>query len=131
MVSVLWKACSEGDLENVHESLKEASAIDIEIKGMVPSYSVIAHNSVLALVLFTNFSYSDHTGVTPLIEAVKNGHLDVVRVLLDKGECLSSFCTDLGCRILIRTFTQVLIPPIVQAKAAHSSTHRILQFWNF
>ena len=34
MVSALWKACSEGDLENVHESLKEASVVDIEIKGM-------------------------------------------------------------------------------------------------
>lgn len=27
----------------------------------------------------------DHTGVTPLIQAVRNGHLDVVRVLLEKG----------------------------------------------
>jgi hypothetical protein len=35
MVSALWKACSEGDLENVHGSLKEASAVDIEIKGTV------------------------------------------------------------------------------------------------
>lgn len=27
----------------------------------------------------------DHTGTTPLQEAVKNGHLDVVKALLDKG----------------------------------------------
>lgn len=27
----------------------------------------------------------DHTGATPLQEAVKNGHLDVVKALLDKG----------------------------------------------
>jgi hypothetical protein len=34
MVSALWKACSDGDLENVHQSLKEASVVDIEIKGI-------------------------------------------------------------------------------------------------
>lgn len=33
MVSTLWKACSEGNLENVHELLKEASSVDIETKG--------------------------------------------------------------------------------------------------
>ena len=33
MVSALWKACSEGDLTNVHEFLKDASVVDIEIKG--------------------------------------------------------------------------------------------------
>lgn len=33
MVSALWKACSEGDLDSVVELLKEASSIDIEIKG--------------------------------------------------------------------------------------------------
>ncbi|RPD81882.1 hypothetical protein L226DRAFT_541496 [Lentinus tigrinus ALCF2SS1-7] len=59
MVSPLWKACSEGDLENVAELLKETTPVDIEVK--------------------------DHTGVTPLIEAVKNGHVEVVRILLDKG----------------------------------------------
>ncbi|KAI9060548.1 hypothetical protein FKP32DRAFT_1613539 [Trametes sanguinea] len=59
MVSPLWKACSEGNLENVVELLKDATPVDIEVK--------------------------DHTGVTPLIEAVKNGHVEIVRVLLDKG----------------------------------------------
>lgn len=28
---------------------------------------------------------TDHTGATPLQEAVKNGHLHVVKALLDKG----------------------------------------------
>ncbi|KAI0778430.1 hypothetical protein BD413DRAFT_609042 [Trametes elegans] len=59
MVSPLWKASSEGNLDNVVELLKDATPIDIEVK--------------------------DHTGVTPLIEAVKNGHVEIVRVLLDKG----------------------------------------------
>lgn len=33
MISALWKACAEGDLENVHQLLKDASPLDIEIKG--------------------------------------------------------------------------------------------------
>ena len=40
MVSPLWKACSEGNLENVAELLKEATPVDIEVKGeslVVPS----------------------------------------------------------------------------------------------
>ncbi|KAH9951023.1 hypothetical protein B0H21DRAFT_859868 [Amylocystis lapponica] len=59
MVSALWKACSEGDLENVLELLNGASSVDIEIK--------------------------DHTGGTPLIEAVKSGNVEIVRALLDRG----------------------------------------------
>ncbi|OJT02708.1 hypothetical protein TRAPUB_6702 [Trametes pubescens] len=59
MVSPLWKACSEGSLEQVVELLKDATPVDIEVK--------------------------DHTGATPLIEAVKSGHVEIVRVLLDKG----------------------------------------------
>ncbi|TFK56569.1 hypothetical protein OE88DRAFT_34052 [Heliocybe sulcata] len=59
MVSALWKASSEGDLDNVLVYLQSATGIDIEIK--------------------------DHTGATPLIEAVKNGHTEIVRVLLDHG----------------------------------------------
>ncbi|KAF8078821.1 hypothetical protein FPV67DRAFT_81025 [Lyophyllum atratum] len=59
MVSALWKACSAGDLQVVHDLLKDATTVDIEVK--------------------------DHTGVTPLIEAVRNGHVDVVRALLEKG----------------------------------------------
>ncbi|KAH9486558.1 hypothetical protein JR316_0000623 [Psilocybe cubensis] len=59
MVSPLWKAASDGDLQKVLEYLSEPSAVDIELK--------------------------DHTGATPLIEAVRNGHIEVVRVLLEKG----------------------------------------------
>ncbi|KAG5647545.1 hypothetical protein DXG03_008898 [Asterophora parasitica] len=59
MVSALWKACSAGEVEAVRDLLKEATNVDIEVK--------------------------DHTGVTPLIEAVRNGHLEVVRALLEKG----------------------------------------------
>ncbi|KAI0080340.1 hypothetical protein K474DRAFT_1704890 [Panus rudis PR-1116 ss-1] len=58
MVSALWKACAEGNLERVSAILTEES-VDIEIK--------------------------DHTGVTPLICAVQSGHLEIVRLLLDKG----------------------------------------------
>lgn len=59
MVSQLWTACSEGNLETVLGILNDASSVDIEIR--------------------------DHSGSTPLIEAVKNGHVDVVKVLLDRG----------------------------------------------
>ncbi|KAF8913057.1 hypothetical protein CPB84DRAFT_1760251 [Gymnopilus junonius] len=59
MVSPLWKAASDGDVQKVLELLNEPSAVDIEIK--------------------------DHAGVTPLIEAVRNGRVEVVRVLLEKG----------------------------------------------
>ncbi|KAJ7596820.1 hypothetical protein C8J56DRAFT_918410 [Mycena floridula] len=59
MVSALWKACSEGRLQDVQELLTEATGVDIEVK--------------------------DHTGVTPLIEAIKNDHSDIVSALLAKG----------------------------------------------
>ena len=41
--------------------------------------------SALSRVFFKFHSLIDHTGATPLQEAVKNGHLDVVKALLDKG----------------------------------------------
>ncbi|KAI8980764.1 hypothetical protein BD414DRAFT_420239 [Trametes punicea] len=59
MVSPLWTACSEGNLEKVVELLQDATPVDVEVK--------------------------DHTGVTPLIEAIRNGHVEVIRALLDKG----------------------------------------------
>jgi len=81
-------------------------------------------------MLPTNISYLDHTGITPLIEAVRNGHLEVVRALLDKGESLPSCHANFHRRILTQAVTQVPIPPTVQAKAAHSSIPPIQQFWN-
>ncbi|TFY72414.1 hypothetical protein EVG20_g596 [Dentipellis fragilis] len=59
MVSELWNASSQGDLPTVHALLVQLSSADIEIK--------------------------DQEGVTPLIVAVKNGHHDVVKALLEKG----------------------------------------------
>ncbi|KAL4241632.1 hypothetical protein ABKN59_000806 [Abortiporus biennis] len=59
MVSALWKACAEGDLEKTSALLNEGAPIDLEIK--------------------------DHTGVTPLIAAIQGGHSDIVKILLDKG----------------------------------------------
>ncbi|EJD52109.1 hypothetical protein AURDEDRAFT_134759 [Auricularia subglabra TFB-10046 SS5] len=59
MVSALWKACATGDAAHVVELLREASPVDIEVK--------------------------DHTGVTPLIQAIRHGHADVVKLLLDHG----------------------------------------------
>ncbi|GJJ09827.1 hypothetical protein Clacol_004051 [Clathrus columnatus] len=58
MVSSLWKACQEGDSTRVEELLADSSH-DIEVK--------------------------DHTGVTPLILAVKGGHSTIVQALLNRG----------------------------------------------
>ncbi|KAF9229070.1 hypothetical protein BS17DRAFT_798713 [Gyrodon lividus] len=69
MVSPLWNACSEGNIQIVLPLLHNASPADIEIR--------------------------DHTGATPLQEAVKNGHVDVVKALLDKGAD-ASFATTQG-----------------------------------
>ena len=33
MVSLLWKACSEGDLQKVLGLLEEPNSVDIELKG--------------------------------------------------------------------------------------------------
>jgi ankyrin repeat protein len=95
MVSALWKACAEGDLENVHQLLQDASTLDLEIRGKHTSGSLEhIHDLFNCLQSFctTNsihissfFFLTDHTGVTPLIEAIKNGHVEVVRALLDKG----------------------------------------------
>ncbi|KAJ4485914.1 hypothetical protein J3R30DRAFT_3282740 [Lentinula aciculospora] len=59
MISSLWIASSEGRLEEVQELLRTASA-DVNVRD---------HNS----------------GTTPLIEAVKNGHIEVVHALLAHG----------------------------------------------
>ncbi|KAI5121140.1 hypothetical protein M0805_007138 [Coniferiporia weirii] len=59
MVSLLWIASDTGDIAQVQFLLREASAIDIEIK--------------------------DDAGATPLVQAVRNGHGHVVRALLDAG----------------------------------------------
>lgn len=90
MVSALWKAASEGDLQAVNEFLEHASALDIELKGMCLYLSI---SQVSLHLLLSNIFHAivpacirlDHTGVTPLIEAIKNGHVDVVRALLGKG----------------------------------------------
>ncbi|KAH0590955.1 hypothetical protein H2248_001068 [Termitomyces sp. 'cryptogamus'] len=59
MVSALWNACSLGDADAVRDILSAAEPVDLEAK--------------------------DQFGVTPLIEAVKNAHPEIVKMLLDKG----------------------------------------------
>lgn len=94
MVSPLWKACSDGNLDHVAEMLKEATSVDIEIKGEFPPFDPlklcarIKSRFCLSLTRFV----TDHTGVTPLIEAVKNGHIEVVRALLDQGMYIPMVC---------------------------------------
>jgi len=40
MVSLLWKACSEGDLQKVQELLEDPNNVDVELKGesIYPTY---------------------------------------------------------------------------------------------
>ncbi|KAF8832172.1 hypothetical protein HHX47_DHR1000894 [Lentinula edodes] len=56
---VLYEASSEGRLEEVQDLLRTASNADVNVK--------------------------DQNGITPLIEAVKNGHVEVVHALLAHG----------------------------------------------
>ncbi|KAJ6575361.1 hypothetical protein B0H19DRAFT_638880 [Mycena capillaripes] len=97
MVSNLWKACSQGDLQTVNQILDTAESVDIEIKGprrltallfsflTFPALFLPPISSISTFFLLFFSPSPDHTGVTPLIEAVKNGHAEVVRALLDKG----------------------------------------------
>jgi ankyrin repeat protein len=59
MVSAIWTTSSEGRLDELQELLKNSSNADVNVK--------------------------DDAGVTPLIAAVKNGHLEVIQVLLAHG----------------------------------------------
>ncbi|KAG6911593.1 hypothetical protein DXG01_011896 [Tephrocybe rancida] len=77
MVSALWNACSAGDVDAVRDILNDANPVDIELKGSFKSSQAPQTNPHLMPI--------DHFGVTPLIEAVRNAHIDVVRALLDKG----------------------------------------------
>ncbi|KAF8338063.1 uncharacterized protein EI90DRAFT_3013387 [Cantharellus anzutake] len=65
MVNAIWNAASEGNLEQVKQLLcadkeqQQTPDVDVEIK--------------------------DHTGCTPLIQAVRNGQTEVVKELLHSG----------------------------------------------
>ncbi|KAG6817722.1 hypothetical protein H0H87_004513 [Tephrocybe sp. NHM501043] len=76
MASALNNACAAGDLDAVRDILAAAAAAaDIELQGEQRPWPRPHCDSPLA----------DQHGVTPLIEAVRNGHIEVVRALLDKG----------------------------------------------
>ncbi|KAH8835845.1 hypothetical protein DL96DRAFT_92779 [Flagelloscypha sp. PMI_526] len=59
MVSALWSACAEGNLPYVLELLNDPTQVNLEVK--------------------------DEAGNTPLIQAVKNDHVEIVKALLEKG----------------------------------------------
>ncbi|KAG6875955.1 hypothetical protein C0993_006585, partial [Termitomyces sp. T159_Od127] len=74
MASALSTACSSGDADAVRALLDAAAPADLEAKGLCPCAPAAAHSPP-----------ADQFGVTPLIEAVRNGHADIVQALLDKG----------------------------------------------
>ncbi|KAF9512792.1 hypothetical protein BS47DRAFT_1393949 [Hydnum rufescens UP504] len=96
MVSPIWKVASEGDLEKVKELLNEPSSIDIEIK--------------------------DHTGATPLIQAVRNGHRDVVKELLQTGGA-NPFNPSSQGRPETYTTDQDILSLLADARSVYASTH--------
>jgi ankyrin repeat protein len=100
MVSSLFKASESGDVSKTTEALKDATPVDIEIKGTFPISLARFVRSRLKFrpgrsrvrtsrMVFPTLP--DHTGTTPLIVAVKNGHLEVVKMLLAAGTCKPSF----------------------------------------
>lgn len=45
----------------------------------------------------TSLLSADYTGTTPLIEAVKNSHVEIIKLLLDQGPCCSESYRVLCC----------------------------------
>ena len=58
------------------------------LSSKVRIYLVFNKNFFL---LLTYHMALDHAGVTPLIEAVRNNHVDIVKVLLDRGSSFSLY----------------------------------------
>ncbi|KAF8711730.1 RNA-binding, Nab2-type zinc finger, partial [Rhizoctonia solani] len=90
MVSALWNACAAEvqDLESVQQQLKEPG-VDLEIK--------------------------DHTGTTALIQAVRNGHKDIIKALLAAGADINN-ASDQGKPETYTTDPEILA--LLQAKPA-------------
>ncbi|KAG8887199.1 hypothetical protein FRB98_000361 [Tulasnella sp. 332] len=90
MVSALWKAAGDGDVSRVQEMLKEATNVDIELKGASSGRFIAFVSRSVLIAAHSKISGSTampihHTGVTPLIQAVRNGHGDIVKELLAHG----------------------------------------------
>ncbi|KAF9527748.1 hypothetical protein CPB83DRAFT_869795 [Crepidotus variabilis] len=94
MATHLMQAAAAGDLQKVQELLSEATVGDIESK--------------------------DHTGVTALIEAVRNGHAEIVRALLEKGADPSNASSD--GRPETYTSDPAILEVLLGAQARNSST---------
>jgi ankyrin repeat protein len=70
--------------------------------------------------------HSDQTGVTPLIEAVRSGHIDIVRVLLDSG-----LFSPPQTFLFSLTAFQAQIQTVSQVKVGQKTTRQIQQSWSF
>ncbi|KAH9081555.1 hypothetical protein EDB83DRAFT_2512413 [Lactarius deliciosus] len=99
MISDLLQASSDGDLNKLNHLLAQPSSLDIEQKGtsfcpslpLTPPFCPTSPSHLLfvpsyaPLIRLYLLLVKTRTGVTPLIAAVKNGHRDVVKALLDHG----------------------------------------------
>jgi hypothetical protein len=50
MVSQLWTACSEGNLETVLGILNDASSVDIEIRGVLLAFLILRYHACRILI---------------------------------------------------------------------------------
>ena len=90
MVSALLHACSSGDLPQIQLLLQDLPQVDLEAKGSSPTCRFAAPLLTVCLTatLFpvcATIACADDAGVTPLAHAIRNGHVEIVRVLLDAG----------------------------------------------
>lgn len=55
MVSQLWTACSQGNLETVISILNDASSVDIEIRGVLLAFLISHFHARRNLISFSLF----------------------------------------------------------------------------
>lgn len=126
MVSLLWDACSDGRLDDVHNLLTDASLPEIEVKGrfLFTACSSFLPGFLCCVMLTLYYSSRpDASGITPLIRAIQQGHVDVVRALLDKGSL------NLNARSPPLTAAQVLTHSIRLIMGHLSSIPQTRPYW--
>lgn len=142
MVSALWKACSEGNLEDVLELLKEATSIDIEIKGAFVKFESHRTFYVQLLLLVNCHVDTLHYTRSHWCDPSNRGHQErsyrgrqstprqgyVLIHLLPEPHAVRLLGS---VRKLKDRLTQVSIRQTPAVKALQSSLQQTLRSWNF